>query len=106
MGIFTIVTLFIFVIFGTIIGIENNSIFVSIKFFNHIYNTIPLILVLLYSFLAGLLFMLIIKIADEIRFRKRIHTLEKKIREMKTELDEIRKLPISGINEEEEGEEE
>ncbi|NIA23886.1 MAG: DUF1049 domain-containing protein [Proteobacteria bacterium] len=102
MGIFTIIVLFVFAILGTIIGIENNSIFISFKLFNQTYNTVPLMLILLYSFLAGLLFMLIIKIADEIRFRRRIHTLEKKIREIKTELDEIRKLPIKGRTESEE----
>ena len=101
MGIFTIIILFIFAILGAVIGVENNSIFISIKLFNQTYNAVPLILILLYSFLSGLLFMLIIKIADEIRFRRRIHSLEKKMREMKTELDEIRKLPLQGNDEEE-----
>ncbi|RKX67991.1 hypothetical protein DRP44_00855 [candidate division TA06 bacterium] len=105
MGIFTIIVLVIFVVIGAIVGIENNSIFISFKFFNQTYNTVPLFLILLYSFLAGLVFMLIIKIGDEIRFRRRIRSLEKKIREMKTELDEIRKLPIKGRDETEEEEE-
>jgi hypothetical protein len=56
--------------------------------------------------MAGLLFMLIIKIGDEIRFRSRIRKLEKHIRDLKVELDEIRILPIIGNKVEEEKEEE
>mgnify|MGYP000377265662 FL=1 len=106
MGIFTIVVLFIFAIFGIIIGIENNAVYVSIKFFNTYWNAIPIVLIMLYSFMAGLLFMLIIKIGDEIRFRSRIRKLEKHIKDLKVELDEIRILPIIGNKVEEEKEEE
>lgn len=55
---------------------------------------ISLSMVCFYSFLAGMIFVLVFALADEVVLRTSMHRMNKENRNLKKELDALRNLPI------------
>jgi hypothetical protein len=53
-----------------------------------------LAIVCFYAFIAGMVFVLVLALADEIVLRTNLHRMNKENRNLKKELDALRNLPL------------
>jgi uncharacterized protein HemY len=88
--------IFAVVVIGFLIGfmILNSQVNVDIDLFGHRIFNISLSMVCLYAFVAGMVFVLIFALADEIILRTHLYRSNKENRELKQELSALRNLPF------------
>ncbi|MEO0136654.1 MAG: lipopolysaccharide assembly protein LapA domain-containing protein [candidate division WOR-3 bacterium] len=88
--------LFVVIVIGFIIGfiVLNVDERVNINIFGQHYSNIALSMVCFYSFVAGMIFILVFALADEIVLRNAINKLKKENENIKKELDALRNLPF------------
>ncbi|MEO0226053.1 MAG: LapA family protein [candidate division WOR-3 bacterium] len=92
-----IALIFVILVVGLLVGFSviNSQTKVDIYLFGQEYHQLPVIFVIFYSFLGGMIFVLVFAVANEIALRRKL-AREKKINEdMRKELDALRNLPIS-----------
>jgi len=76
---------------------QNSGQVVDVRFFGWEYLAIPLYLVLLIAFVAGLLLALLAAAWREVRLRTRLRRLQKEIREKDREIADLRALPLENL---------
>jgi uncharacterized protein HemY len=88
--------IFIVVVIGFAIGfmILNAQLKIDIDVFGHKIFDISLSMVCLYAFVAGMVFVLILALADEIVLRTNLHRSNKENKQLKEELSALRNLPF------------
>lgn len=88
--------IFVIIVIGFMIGfmVLNSQIRVDLDIFGHKIFDISLAMVCFYAFIAGMIFILIFALADEIALRSNLHRLNKENRNLKKELDAFRNLPF------------
>lgn len=93
MYLFAIIVIFLFAVFGVIIGAQNFSTFVSINILGKKITEYPLTMALLEAFGAGAIFAFILAIIDEVKLRGKISKQKKELTSLRKELSNIRSLP-------------
>ena len=85
-----------FIIVGILLVflILNGNQSVDVNVFGRIFHNIPLSLLVLYSFLFGIISMGILAFINEIKLRRALSKVNSEARKMKEELDALRNLPI------------
>ncbi|KPJ73897.1 hypothetical protein AMJ52_02720 [candidate division TA06 bacterium DG_78] len=88
--------IFAVVVIGFLIGfmILNSQTKVDVDLFGHRIFDISLSMVCLYAFVAGMVFVLIFALADEIVLRTYLYRANKENKELKQELSALRNLPF------------
>ena len=85
-----------FIIVGVLLIflILNGNQSVNVNLFGKIFENIPLSLLVLYSFLFGIISMGLLAFINEIKLRKALSRANSEVKKMKEELDALRNLPI------------
>ncbi|MEO0106101.1 MAG: LapA family protein [candidate division WOR-3 bacterium] len=88
--------LFVVLVIGFMIGfiVLNADKKVDINIFGQQLSNITLSMVCFYSFVAGMVFVLVFALADEIVLRSTMNKLKKENNNIKKELDALRNLPF------------
>ncbi|MGB9720952.1 MAG: lipopolysaccharide assembly protein LapA domain-containing protein [bacterium] len=88
--------LFVVIVVGFMIGfvVLNADKKVDIDIFGQKLSDITLSMVCFYSFVAGMVFVLVFALADEIALRNTMSKLKKENNNIKKELDALRNLPF------------
>jgi uncharacterized integral membrane protein len=88
--------LFVVLVIGFMIGfiVLNADKKVDINIFGQQFTNIALSMVCFYSFVAGMVFVLVFALADEIVLRNTMNKLKKENNNIKKELDALRNLPF------------
>ncbi len=88
--------LFVVIVIGFMIGfiVLNTDKKVDVNIFGQQFTNIALSMVCFYSFVAGMIFVLIFALADEIVLRNTMNKLKKENNNIKKELDALRNLPF------------
>ncbi len=88
--------IFVIAVIGFMSGfvVLNSNINVDLDIFGQKVPGVPVALVCFYSFVAGMVFILIFALADEIRLRNSLHNVRKENENIKKELDALRNLPF------------
>uniref|UniRef100_A0A7V0Z3G0 LapA family protein n=1 Tax=candidate division WOR-3 bacterium TaxID=2052148 RepID=A0A7V0Z3G0_UNCW3 len=88
--------LFVVFVIGFMIGfiVLNADKKVDINIFGQQFTNIALSMVCFYSFVAGMVFVLVFALADEIVLRNTMNKLKKENNNIKKELDALRNLPF------------
>ncbi|MEO0123617.1 MAG: LapA family protein [candidate division WOR-3 bacterium] len=88
--------LFVVVVIGFMIGfiVLNADKKVDVNIFGQQFTNIALSMVCFYSFVAGMIFVLVFALADEIVLRNTMNKLKKENNNIKKELDALRNLPL------------
>lgn len=87
---------FVILVIGFMIGfmVLNSQIRVDLDIFGQRISDISLAMVCFYSFLAGMVFVLVFALADEIVLRTGLYRLGRENKNLKKELDALRNLPL------------
>jgi uncharacterized integral membrane protein len=87
---------FVIVVVGFMIGfmVLNSQIRVDLDIFGHKVFDISLAMVCFYSFLAGMIFILVFALADEIVLRTGLYKMSRENKNLRKELDALRNLPL------------
>ncbi len=85
-----------FVIVGVLLIflILNGGQSVDVNVFGKVYHNIPLSLMILYSFLFGIISMGLLAFINEIKLRRELSRTSREMKKMKEELDTLRNLPL------------
>ncbi len=88
--------LFVIIVIGFMIGfiVLNAESKVDVDIFGQKVSNIALSIVCFYSFVAGMVFVLVFALADEISLRNTMNKLKKENTNIKKELDALRNLPF------------
>jgi len=88
--------LFVVIVIGFMIGfiVLNTDKKVDVDVFGQKLSNIALSMVCFYSFVAGMVFVLVFALADEIALRNTMNKLKKENNNIKKELDALRNLPF------------
>ncbi len=88
--------IFVIVVVGFMIGfmVLNSQSRVDLDIFGHKVYDISLAMVCFYSFLAGMIFILVFALADEIVLRTSLYRMNRENRNLRKELDALRNLPL------------
>lgn len=88
--------IFVIIVVGFMIGfmVLNSQQSVDLDIFGHKITGISLSMVCFFSFLAGMVFVLVFALADEIVLRTSMYRMNKENKNLKKELDALRNLPI------------
>lgn len=88
--------IFVIIVTGFMIGfvVLNSSTRVDLDIFGQKIINIPLSMVCFYSFIAGMIFILVFALADDIMLRNNLHKARKDNANLKKELDALRNLPL------------
>jgi len=88
--------LFVILVIGFMIGfiVLNADVKVDVNIFGQQFTNIALSMVCFYSFVAGMVFVLVFALADEIVLRNTMNKLKKENNNIKKELDALRNLPF------------
>jgi uncharacterized protein HemY len=88
--------IFVVLVLGFVIGfmITNSQTIVDVDLFGYRINSTSFSMVGLYAFVAGMLFILIFALVDEIVLRSHLHRLNQENKNLKKELDALRNLPF------------
>jgi uncharacterized integral membrane protein len=88
--------LFVVLVVGFMIGfiVLNVDEKVNVNIFGQQFTNITLAMVCFYSFVAGMIFVLVFALADEIILRNTMKKLKKENENIKKELDALRNLPF------------
>ncbi len=88
--------LFVVIVIGFMIGfiVLNADKKVDVDIFGQKLSNIALSMICFYSFVAGMVFVLVFALADEITLRNTMNRLKKENNNIKNELDALRNLPF------------
>uniref|UniRef100_A0A7C4TCJ2 DUF1049 domain-containing protein n=1 Tax=candidate division WOR-3 bacterium TaxID=2052148 RepID=A0A7C4TCJ2_UNCW3 len=88
--------IFVIVVIGFLIGFItlNSGERVRVDIFGQKITDLSLSLVCFYAFAAGMIFVLVFALADEIILRNTLHKMKKENTNLKKELDALRNLPF------------
>ncbi|MBE0432465.1 DUF1049 domain-containing protein [candidate division WOR-3 bacterium] len=88
--------IFVILVIGFMIGfmVLNSQQSVDLDIFGHKVFGISLAMVCFYSFLAGMIFVLVFALADEIVLRTGMYRMSRENKNLKKELDALRNLPL------------
>ena len=88
--------IFFIIIIGFMIGfwVLNNDLQVTVDLFGHEVSNLPLAMVCIYSFIAGMVFVLVLALADEIALRTLLYRLRRENKNLRKELTALRNLPF------------
>jgi uncharacterized integral membrane protein len=86
----------VIIVIGFMIGfvVLNSQPRVDLDIFGQKVINIPLSLVCFYSFIAGMIFILVFALADDIILRNNLHRARKENADLKKELNALRNLPF------------
>lgn len=84
------------IVVGFLIGfmVLNSQTQIDVDIFGYKIFNISLSLVCFYAFIAGMVFVLVFALADEIALRTNLHRIGKENKNLKKELDALRNLPF------------
>jgi uncharacterized integral membrane protein len=87
---------FVIIVIGFMIGfmVLNSQARVDLDIFGHKIFDISLAMVCFYSFVAGIIFVLVFALADEIVLRTNLHRMNKENKNLRKELEALRNLPL------------
>jgi uncharacterized protein HemY len=87
---------FVILVIGFMIGfmVLNSQAKVDLDIFGQRISDISLAMVCFYSFLAGMVFVLVFALADEIVLRTGLYRMGRENKNLKKELDALRNLPL------------
>jgi uncharacterized protein HemY len=87
---------FVILVIGFMIGfmVLNSQTRVDLDIFGQRISDISLAMVCFYSFLAGMVFVLVFALADEIVLRTGLYRMGRENKNLKKELDALRNLPL------------
>ncbi len=88
--------IFVIIVIGFMIGfmVLNADSKVNVDIFGQKIVNISLSMVCFYAFIAGMVFVLIFALADEIVLRSSVHRLRKENKNLRDELSALRNLPF------------
>lgn len=88
--------IFFIIVIGFMIGfwVLNNEVHVAVDIFGHKISDLPLAMVCIYAFIAGMVFVLVLALADEIALRTILYRLRKENKNLRKELTALRNLPF------------
>ncbi|MCK4941497.1 DUF1049 domain-containing protein [candidate division WOR-3 bacterium] len=88
--------IFVVLVIGFMIGfmVLNSQARVDLDVFGYRVFDISLAIVCFYAFIAGMVFVLVLALADEIVLRTNLYRMNKENRNLKKELDALRNLPL------------
>jgi uncharacterized integral membrane protein len=88
--------IFVVIVIGFMIGfvVLNSQTRVDLDIFGQKVINIPLSMVCFYSFIAGMIFILVFALADDIVLRNNLHKARRENADLKKELDALRNLPF------------
>jgi uncharacterized integral membrane protein len=88
--------IFVVLVIGFMVGFMmlNTQTIVDVDIFGHVIEGIPLFMMCFYAFIAGMVFVLIFALADEIALRTNLHKLRKENKNLRQELTALRNLPF------------
>lgn len=88
--------IFVVIVIGFMIGFMmlNSQTVVDVDIFGHKIEDLSLYMVSFYAFLAGMVFVLIFALADEIALRTNLYKLRKENKDLRKELTALRNLPF------------
>ncbi len=88
--------IFVIIVIGFLIGfvVLNSQPRVNLDLFGQKIDNLPLSLVCFYSFAAGMIFILVFALADDIILRRHLNRARKNNADLKKELDALRNLPF------------
>lgn len=89
----------IFVILGIIIGTQNGGTIVDVHLLKWRWEQLPLSLVLIEAIALGMVFVIIIGGVNEFKLRVKLRSLRKEIQGLRGELNALRTLPVSEVEE-------
>jgi uncharacterized integral membrane protein len=86
----------VIIVIGFMIGfvVLNSQPRVDLDIFGQKVINIPLSIVCFYSFIAGMIFILVFALADDIILRNNLHRARKENTDLKKELNALRNLPF------------
>lgn len=86
----------VIIVIGFMIGfvVLNSQPRVDLDIFGQKVINIPLSMVCFYSFIAGMIFILVFALADDIILRNNLHRARKENADLKKELNALRNLPF------------
>ncbi len=88
--------IFVILVIGFMIGfmVLNTQARVDLDIFGQKFYDISLSIICFYAFVAGMVFILVFALADEIVLRTNLRRIKKENKNLKKELDALRNLPI------------
>lgn len=88
--------IFVVIVIGFMIGfvVLNSQTRVDLDIFGQKVINIHLSMVCFYSFIAGMIFILVFALADDIVLRNNLHKARRENADLKKELDALRNLPF------------
>ncbi|KPL13259.1 hypothetical protein AMJ74_05570 [candidate division WOR_3 bacterium SM1_77] len=88
--------IFVIIIIGFMVGfmVLNSQSRVDLDIFGHRVFDISLAMVCFYAFVAGMVFVLVFALADEILLRTNLFRMNKENKNLKKELEALRNLPL------------
>lgn len=92
-----IALVFVILVVGLLVGFSvlNSQSRVDINLFGQKYASVPVVAVIFYAFLGGMVFVLVFALANEVVLRRRLNRERKANENLKQELDALRNYPIS-----------
>ncbi len=92
-----IALIFVILVVGLLVGfaVINAPSKTDLNLFGQRYFQVPIIVVIFYSFLGGMLFVLVFSLANEIILRNNLRKERKNNENLRKELDALRNYPIS-----------
>lgn len=88
--------IFVVIVIGFLIGfmVLNSQTPVEVNIFGYKIFSISLAMVCFYAFIAGMVFVLVFALADEIVLRTNLHRIGKENKNLRKELEALRNLPF------------
>jgi len=88
--------IFVIIVIGFMVGfmVLNSQARVDLDIFGYRIFDISLAMVCFYAFVAGMVFVLVFALADEIMLRTNLFRMNKENRNLKKELEALRNLPL------------
>lgn len=88
--------IFVIIVIGFMIGfmVLNSQQFVDIDIFGQKFFNVQLAMICFFSFIAGMVFVLVFALADEIALRTTLYRMRKENKALREELTALRNLPL------------
>jgi len=88
--------IFVVIVIGFLVGfmVLNSQTQIDVDIFGYKIFNISLSLICFYAFVAGIVFVLIFALADEIALRTNLHRISKENKNLRKELNALRNLPF------------
>ena len=99
MYLFVVIILVAFAICGVILGTQNSGTVVDIHLFTRELKNVPVTLLMVESFVAGIVLAFIVAIYDHVRLRARLRKKEREVETLTKEIGALRALPGEELKE-------